>query len=285
MVILTPRPNPGSMISFPNAKINLGLNIIQKRADGYHDIETIFYPVNLKDALEFVPANELAFTSTGLSVDGAPENNLCFKAYHLLKKDFPNLSPLQIHLHKAIFMGAGLGGGSADGAFMLQMLNEHFQLGLTEETLINYALQLGSDCPFFILNKPVYATGRGEMMNRIKLDLSTFTFVLVNPGIHISTAAAFASVQPANPVKSVSQIVHQPIATWKEDLVNDFEKTVFKLYPEMEEIKRTLYTLGALYASMSGSGSTVYGIFPESFVGEFQFPKNYSLAILPKTDA
>jgi 4-diphosphocytidyl-2-C-methyl-D-erythritol kinase len=268
------------MLSFPNCKINIGLNVVGKRADSYHDLETVFYPVAIKDALEIVTSTAFNFQSTGLPVTGSLDNNLCVKAYHLLKKDFPGLSAVDVHLHKAIPMGAGLGGGSADGAFMLMMLNKKFQLGLSEETLIHYALQLGSDCPFFIINKPCYARGRGEKLSPSAVDLSAHTLVLVNPGIHVSTKEAFAKLSPATPAKSVAEIVQQPIETWKNELKNDFEATVFPIYPAIEEVKNELYKKGALYASMTGSGSTVFGIFTAATSPDFSFPETYTCFVV-----
>jgi len=263
------------MVVFPNCKINLGLNITRKRTDGYHDLETVFYPIGLKDALEIIRSDEQSFTITGLPVDGNDEDNLCSKAYRLLKKDFPDLPPVSVHLHKAIPMGAGLGGGSADGAFMLLLLNKKFQLQLSEEQLINYALQLGSDCPFFIINKPSFATGRGENMVAVDLDLSAYKIVLVNPGIHVSTKEAFSKLTPSIPPKSIQQIIEQPLSTWKDELMNDFESSVFALYPQIEEIKNRLCKAGALYASMTGTGSTVFGIFESTKVTNLSFPENY----------
>ena len=262
------------MVLFPNCKINLGLNIIRKREDGYHDIETVFYPLGLKDALEGIKSGAgsaiggmesgVQFSSSGLEIKGNPADNLCVKAWQLLKKDFPDLHGMQIHLHKAIPMGAGLGGGSADGAFSLLLINELCNLNLSLDQLIHYALQLGSDCPFFILNKPCFATGRGEKMQAIKLDLSQYKFVIINPNIHISTATAFAEIKPGKPARSIDEIIQLPVAEWKEWLLNDFEKTVSILHPEIELIKQEFYKKGALYASMTGSGSTVYGIFEKN---------------------
>lgn len=268
------------MISFPNAKINLGLNIIQKRADGFHDLETIFYPVpGLRDALEIVHGNAtggtLNFTYSGLEIAGDTTNNLCSKAYHLLKKDFPELPSIQMHLHKTIPMGAGLGGGSADGAFTLTMVNQQFGLGLNEQQLISYALMLGSDCPFFIRNQPSYATGRGENMQPVSLDLSMYRFVLINPGIHVSTAWAFSQLQPGKPKKSCLAIIQQAVTNWKNQLVNDFEIPVMQAHPEIQTIREELYQQGAVYASMTGSGSTVYGIFEKNQSAHFNFPPSY----------
>jgi 4-diphosphocytidyl-2-C-methyl-D-erythritol kinase len=267
------------MIVFPNCKINLGLQILSKREDEFHDIETVFYPVPFKDALELIPdANsktEVDFTATGLAVDGNPEDNLCIKAYHLLKKDFPKLSAVKIHLHKTIPMGAGLGGGSANAAFMLKLLNQKFNLNLSTPKLLNYSYQLGSDCPFFIINKPCFATGRGEELEEIPLDLSTYKIVLINPGIHINTGWAFSQITPALSKKSIKEIIKQPIETWRDELINDFENPVFKAHPQIKEIKDTLYQQGAIYASMSGSGSTVFGIFNTTFESKSFMDKNY----------
>ena len=259
------------MVAFPNCKINLGLNIVSKRNDGYHDIETFFYPVQLKDALEIIEKENIQFSISGSLVDGEYSDNLCLKAYQLLKNDFPKLAPIQMHLHKAIPIGAGLGGGSADAAFTLKLLNKKFDLSLPEKQLMKYALQLGSDCPFFISNKACFATGRGEILEQINLDLSPFKIIVVYPGIHISTSWAFSKVTPVVPVKSIKEIIQQPISTWKEELKNDFEKPVFTKYPEIKKIKEELYKEGAVYASMSGSGSAVYGIFEKDKTSSFTF--------------
>jgi 4-diphosphocytidyl-2-C-methyl-D-erythritol kinase len=251
------------VVSFPNCKINLGLHILGKREDGFHNLETVFYPVPFRDALELIPSTntDIEFTATGLAVDGNTTDNLCVKAYHLLKKDFPEIPAVKIHLHKAIPLGAGLGGGSADAAFMLKLLNEKFHLNLSTDQLINYALQLGSDCPFFIINKPCFATGRGEVLEEITVDLSGYKIVLINPGIHINTGWAFSNITPALTQKSIKEIIQQPISSWKEALKNDFETAVFTAHPAIKAIKETLYAQGAIYAAMSGSGSTVFGIF------------------------
>ena len=254
------------MIVFPNCKINLGLRILRKRTDGYHDLETIFYPLHLRDVLEVVQIPDGSqqttthFTTSGMDA-GKEQDNLCMKAYQLLKKDFASLPSINMHLHKAIPSGAGLGGGSSDAAFTLKLLNEKFSLGLNEKQLIGYSVQLGSDCPFFIINKPSYATGRGEILEEINPDLSAYKFIIVYPGIHSSTANAFENINPAVPVKSVKDIVQRPVEAWKEELVNDFEKPLFEQHPELRNIKQQLYDSGAVYAAMSGSGSSVYGIF------------------------
>jgi len=251
------------MIQFPNCKINLGLSILAKRADGYHELETVFYPIAVSDALEILPATNLTLTQTGIDVPGDPDQNLCLKAYHLLKKDFPQLPPVQMHLHKNIPMGAGLGGGSSDGTSALLILNQQFALGLHESQLIQYASQLGSDCPFFVYNKACHATGRGEILTPIVLDLSNYQFVLVHPGIHISTAWAFQQLDPHTKSESIQTIIEKPIIEWKTTLINDFEAPVFKAEPTLFDIKSKLYQLGAIYASMSGSGSSLFGIFPK----------------------
>jgi 4-diphosphocytidyl-2-C-methyl-D-erythritol kinase len=269
------------MIVFPPAKINLGLNIVRKRTDGYHDLETIFYAIPLRDALELMIDPDLpdapspVFTSSGLNIDGPPEANICLRAYQLLKHDYPELPPVRMHLHKVIPMGAGLGGGSSDGASTLAAINRLAGLGITQDRLLAYALALGSDCPFFLYGKPCFATGRGEIMQPVPLNLSGYGLVLVNPGIHVSTAEAFRGILPAVPAKPVSGIVQQPIGTWKDALINDFEAAIFRLHPEIGAVKQALYAAGALYASMSGSGSTVYGIFPGGESPRLDFPAPY----------
>jgi 4-diphosphocytidyl-2-C-methyl-D-erythritol kinase len=268
------------VVLFPNCKINLGLNIIRKRTDGYHDLETVFYPVGLKDALEIIPAEETTFQLSGLPVSGNTADNLCLKAYYLLKKDFPGLPAVSMYLHKAIPMGAGLGGGSADGAFMLSMLNKNFGMNLTEQQLLDYALQLGSDCPFFIINKPCFAEGRGERLSPVEVDLSAYKIALVNPGVHVSTKEAFSGLLPAAPVKSLREIITQPISTWKEELVNDFEKSVFEQFPAIKQVKESLYDAGAIYASMTGSGSTVFGIFKAESKPDLKFPNSHFYTII-----
>jgi 4-diphosphocytidyl-2-C-methyl-D-erythritol kinase len=268
------------MVTFPNCKINLGLHITGKRPDGFHELETVFYPVPLKDILEVVSSTTLQFQSTGIDIPGNPASNLCLKAYHLLKEDFPQLPPVQMHLHKIIPMGAGLGGGSADGAFALQLLNDKYFLGLSPTQLMKYALQLGSDCPFFILNQPCYATGRGEDLTPIKLDLSGYRFVIVHPGIHINTKWAFEQIQPGLPSRSIKEIIQLPIQDWKFYLSNDFESPIKQNYPAIEAIKLALYKDGAIYASMSGSGSTVFGIYPTNANIQLNKQLNYRIDII-----
>lgn len=267
------------MIVFPNCKINLGLNIVSKRNDGYHNLETIFYPIPLYDVLEIIKSGDdhakTTFSTSGLAIEGNKENNFCIKAYELLKKDFPALPAAIIYLHKAVPTGAGLGGGSADAAFTLKLVNEKFNLGLSASQLISYSLQLGSDCPFFILNRPCFATGRGEILEEIQVNLTDYKIIIANPGIHISTAQAFASITPVAPVKPVKEIIQQPIETWKNELINDFEKNIFIQCPEIASIKTKLYDNGAIYASMSGSGSTVYGIFKKDARINLSLPAHY----------
>ena len=261
------------MLTFPNAKINIGLNIIEKRADGFHNLESIFYPVGWKDALEIVPAQDFSFGSTGLKIPGNTDNNLIIRAYHLLKSeiDQKNEISIKVHLHKIIPMGAGLGGGSADGAFALKMFNQIFELGLSNEVLANYARKLGSDCAFFIENKPVFCYEKGDKFEEIALDLRGRYIVLVNPEIHISTAEAYSGVKPAKPKIGVKEAIKQPIAEWKNLIVNDFELHLLPKYPVLATIKNALYELGADYASMTGSGSTVYGIFEKPIHGKETF--------------
>jgi len=248
------------MIVFPNAKINIGLNVVSKREDGYHNLETIFFPVKLADAIEFAEAEETTLTTSGIQIDGDPEQNLVLKAYRLLKADF-NLPPLHFHLHKVIPFGAGLGGGSSDAAFTLKMLNEYFNLDLTQENLELYAAQIGADCPFFILNKPTFATGIGNKFHNIELNLADYEIVILKPDFFISTPEAYKNVIPRNPKFRLTEIIKTPVNDWKNLIVNDFEKSVIPKYPQIAELKQILYDLGAGFASMSGSGSAVYGIF------------------------
>jgi len=277
------------VVVFPNCKINLGLHVARKREDGYHDLETIFYPLPVRDALEVVrretanvkreiPDNgAVSLQMSGLTVQGKPEDNLCIKAYYLLKKDHPQLAGVELYLHKAIPMGAGLGGGSADGAFTLQALNDKFQLNLSRTKLLDYSLQLGSDCPFFIINKPCYATGRGELLQSIPLDLSAYSFLVVHPGVHINTGWAFSQLTPAPSLQPLPEIIQQPVASWRNTLTNDFEAPVCKHHPALQAIKDALYEGGALYASMTGSGSCFYGIFPKNQLPALQWPSQYAV--------
>lgn len=253
------------MITFPNAKINLGLNIVEKRPDGYHNLETIFYPINLQDALEVTRRenNDKEYTLhiSGSPLEGEPEDNLVVKAYKLLKKDYPGLLPVDIHMYKHIPAGAGLGGGSSDAACMIKLLNDKFSLGLSTERMEEYAVKLGADCAFFIRNKPVFATGIGNLFEPVELSLKGYHIILIKPDIFVSTRDAFAEIKPVRPAVSLKEIVKQPMETWKHSMKNDFEDSVFKKFPEIAAIKDGLYDLGAVYAAMSGSGSSVYGIF------------------------
>lgn len=248
------------MITFPNAKINLGLNIVSKREDGYHNIESCFYPIPWHDSLEVIEAASFAFHSYGLDIPGDATSNLCVKAYELIKADF-GIPPVEVHLLKNIPMGAGLGGGSADGAFTLKMLNDLFSLRLSDLKLENYALKLGSDCPFFIKNQPTIATGRGEHLQFIDLDLSGYYLAIHNPGIHVSTKEAYAGITPGKVGTSISDLIKTPIQQWKDKLVNDFETCIFPNHSQIEQLKKEMYDAGAIYASMTGSGSTVFGLF------------------------
>lgn len=270
------------MVRFPNSKINLGLHILGKRNDGYHNLETVFYPLGVKDALEVqtAPSNQATtLTITGLPVSGNQQSNLCYKAWQLLKTDFTLLPNVNIHLHKAIPMGAGLGGGSADGAFMLLMLNEKYNLALSEEKLINYALQLGSDCPFFIKNIPCFATGRGEELEPVSVPLMDYYFYIVNPNIHINTAEAFAALQYTLHQTSIEEIIKLPVTEWKDNLVNDFEMGIAQKHTEIAAVKQSLYNNGAVYAAMTGSGSTVFGIYT-SVPNKITFPPHFFTAIV-----
>jgi 4-diphosphocytidyl-2-C-methyl-D-erythritol kinase len=214
-------------------------------------------------------------TTSGLEIDSSIEENICVKAYRLLKKDFADLPPVTMHLHKVIPSGAGLGGGSSDGAFTLTLLNKKFNLGLTEDQLISYALHLGSDCAFFIKNKPCYATGRGEKLEEIELNLSNYKIVLINPGIHVHTGKAFSKITLADKSAGIKDIIQKPVEKWKEVLKNDFEETVVVEHPEIKMIKEKMYQQGAVYASMSGSGSSVYGLFERNVELQFDFPEHY----------
>ena len=255
------------MICFPNCKINLGLNIVNRRADGYHDLETVFYPVTgLHDALEVTVANaheerEYTFQQYGNALDCEPETNLVVKAYQLLEETYPDLRPITIHLLKHIPSGAGLGGGSADAAFMLKLLDQLFELHLSTTQLEQLAVQLGADCAFFIQNQPTFATGIGDVFSPISLSLKDYQIIIIKPNVFVSTKEAFAHIHPQRPTVSIVDILQAPISEWRQYLVNDFEASIFPQHPQIEAIKRLLYDNGAEYASMSGSGSSVYGLF------------------------
>jgi len=250
------------MVLFPNAKINFGLNILRKRDDGYHDLETIFYPIALKDGLEFIAntKNKIVFSASGLLLDIDPEENIVTKAYRLLAAD--HLLPgLDIHLHKVIPFGAGLGGGSSDAAFLLKGLNDFFELGLTTDQLKTYAIKLGADCSFFLENKPAFASGIGEKLQTIGFSLSGYYLVLVKPPFGVGTKEAYAGIKPSIPKYSLLESIQQSPESWQELIINDFETSVFKLFPQIAEIKSKLQKRGAVYAAMSGSGSAVFGLF------------------------
>lgn len=268
------------MICFPNAKINIGLHVLQKREDGFHDIESIMAPIGLSEVVEIIPQHgsksKCDLHQSGIIIEGDPGDNLVLQAYKLLDKQF-GLSSVEIYLHKAIPIGAGLGGGSADGAFTLVQLNLLFQLGLNPEQLEEYAHILGSDCPFFIQNTPAFVNGRGEIIKKLAfIDPGPYYIILINPGIHVNTKKAYAQVV-ANSHKegSIRDIVNLQVKDWAQVLSNDFEPYVFGKFPEVKEIKDELYREGALFASMSGSGSSVYGIFKESRCLIDVFPNYY----------
>lgn len=265
------------MVVFPNAKINLGLQITGKRADGYHDILSCFYPVPWCDILEIIESKKFQFESSGIAIPGKPEDNLCIKAYQMLKHDF-QLPPVQMHLHKQIPIGAGLGGGSADASFALKCLSDLFHLFLDDVVLEDYALQLGSDCPFFIKNQPILAAGRGEKFEPVSIKLSGKHVVLVTPPIHVSTAEAYAGITPKPAETGLKETLeNQPVHLWKDVVVNDFEASIFQKYPQISNVKAQLYEAGAQYASMTGSGATVYGIFESSIDLNSTFPKDYTI--------
>ena len=253
------------MLTLPNAKINLGLNVVAKRADGYHDLETVFYPVPITDALEVFPmdphfpsAVDCDLKVTNIHIEGDEQKNLVVRAYQLLKQDFPTLPRIHAHLYKGIPTQAGMGGGSSDCGFMITLLNRQFQLGLTDQQMIDYAARLGADCAFFVLNQPCYAEGIGERLEPIALDLKGWYLAVVRPDIPVSTREAFSLIHPA---QNCRDIVMQPVETWHDALTNDFEKSVFAIHPEIGAIKDQLYEMGAVYAAMSGSGSSLFGLF------------------------
>lgn len=273
------------MITFPNAKINLGLNVVERRADGYHNLETVFYPIPLQDILEVntfdeapaleVPAGaDVALHAAGITIAGEAEDNLVVKAYRLLKGEFA-LPPVHIHMFKHIPSGAGLGGGSADATFMLRLLREKFSLPLTDDELEERAARLGADCAFFVRNAPAFATGIGNIFTPLpQISLKGWQILLVKPDIFVSTRDAFSLIRPHKPVRPLTEIVTLPVTEWREaGMNNDFEDSVFAKYPAIGAIKEQLYALGAAYASMSGSGSSVFGIFPS----EASLPTDESL--------
>ncbi len=269
------------MLEFPNAKINIGLNIIRKRTDGFHDLETLFYPIGMHDILEFVPAStlpdhsEYSFENSGINLTDPVEKNLCIKAYYLVKKKYP-LPPLHIHLHKVIPPGAGLGGGSSNGAFMIRMLSRAFGLNIASAEMEEMAGKLGSDCPFFIRNQPAFATGRGNNFVPAEPMLSGYHLVVIYPWIHIDTSEAYSKAIPDESGKKLFESLKLPIHEWKQVICNDFEDHLLVEYPEIGDLKEALYRSGALYSSLSGSGSAVYGIF-EKAVPLKGIPLEYSI--------
>ena len=270
-----------AMITFPIAKINLGLNVVERRPDGYHNLETVFYPVPISDALELTIMNtkfpstvDCDIKVTNLEVEGDEQRNLVVKAYQLLKQDFQQMPRIHAHLWKGIPTQAGMGGGSSDCAYTIRLLNEMFTLGLSDEQMIQYAARLGADCAFFILSRPAYAEGIGELLQPISLNLSSYYIGIVRPNIPVSTREAFSLIKPQKPAKCCREVVMQPIETWREELTNDFEQSVFTLHPEIDAIKQQLYDLGAVYAAMSGSGSAVFGLFQNEIDLAAHFPKD-----------
>jgi 4-diphosphocytidyl-2-C-methyl-D-erythritol kinase len=262
------------MISFPNGKINIGLSVLEKRPDGYHNIETIMYPVSIHDVLEIIvfPGIDFSFSLTGINIPGETGNNLVCKAYELLKKDF-NIPAIKIHLHKVIPAGAGLGGGSADAAFAIKMINKLFDLGLSEEKMEYYSKILGSDCAFFIKNKPVIAYEKGDKFENVALNLEKYFLIIVKPYIHINTQEAYSWIKPARKEISLKDLVHAPINQWKNTVINDFEAELIKQHPVIEIIIKRLYEVGAIFASLTGSGAAVYGIFSEVKDIQKEFPR------------
>ena len=274
------------MITFPIAKINLGLNVVEKRLDGYHNLQTVFYPVPIMDALEIAPMSE-GFPSdvdcdlkvTNIHIEGDEQRNLVVRAYQLLKKDFPSLSRIHTHLWKGIPTQAGMGGGSSDCAYMIRLLNETFDLQLTNEQMQQYAAQLGADCAFFIESVPCYAEGIGEQLEPISLDLSGWYIGVVRPDIPVPTKEAFSRIHPHYPSLNCREVVMQPVETWRDNLINDFEESVFALHPEIGAVKEQLYKMGATYAAMSGSGSALFGLFKEEPDGLRQaFPDMFTFS-------
>jgi 4-diphosphocytidyl-2-C-methyl-D-erythritol kinase len=250
------------MIKFPPCKINLGLHVVEKRNDGFHNIETMFFPLPLTDALEVVPASDgiTNFTSSGYAIPPDGKKNLCEQAYEIVREKH-DLPPVKIHLHKNIPTGAGLGGGSSDAAFTLLILNDMFDLEMSREQLLQFAAMLGSDCAFFINNEPCLATGRGEILQPRQLSLNPYHILLVKPDIHVNTTVAYSGITPEKPSVELNDVLELPVKSWKDNLINDFEKSVFLKFPEIASVKEKLYHLGADYASMSGSGATVFGLF------------------------
>jgi 4-diphosphocytidyl-2-C-methyl-D-erythritol kinase len=256
------------MIAFPHAKINLGLSIVKKRPDGFHALETVFYPIPVRDCLEIVNSAENIFSTSGLPISGNEKDNLILRAYHLFKQRYPWISPLEIHLLKAIPMGAGLGGGSSDAAAMIRLVQRLFNIPLTSEERVSIAMELGSDCPFFMQSSPCYATGRGEILEPVTLDLSAYSLLLIHPELKVETAWAYSRIIPASARFDLREIILKPVSQWRAYMRNDFESPVFARYPVLEHYKNQLYAAGAQYAAMTGSGSTIFGIFEKGTLPE-----------------
>ncbi len=248
------------MLTLANAKINLGLFLTEKRVDGYHNLQTVFYPIKIHDVVELVDAEETSMLIKGIDIPGDASDNICLKAFQTLQRDF-NLPQQQIILLKNIPVGAGLGGGSADAAFLIKLVNQKFELGLTDEQMEAYARPLGADCAFFIKNKPTYAFAKGDEFEDLSVDLSKYYLVLVKPPVHVSTAQAYSNINVKQPSTSLKDLIHLPLQDWQAHIFNDFETSVFVKYPEIDEIKTKLYQAGAKFALMSGSGSSVFAIF------------------------
>ncbi len=264
------------MVTFPNAKINIGLNITAKREDGFHSIETLFFPLKLTDMLEYIPSSTNTLLSiSGIQFETNTNNNLVMKAYHELMKEY-QLPPLKIHLHKKIPLGAGLGGGSADAAFMLKSLNDSFHLKISREKLEEMAGKLGSDCPYFLNNRAMYACGRGDKMESVDFDINGYHLLLVVPNISISTPWAYSKCKPVKPTADLRELIKQPLDKWQKSIKNDFEPVVFRAYPEIGLIKSKLLEMGAVYASLSGSGAAVYGLFKKEPDYKNQFPRAFT---------
>jgi len=259
------------MVVFPNCKINIGLNIINRRADGFHDIESVFYPVGWNDILEIIPSDKEEFTFEGIKIDCPLNDNLCYKAYQLLKDDY-KIPAIKLFLYKNIPSGAGLGGGSSNAAFTLLAVNNLFSLGPKDEKLLQVASLLGSDCSFFINNKPVYATGKGNVFEDITINLKGYYLLIVKPVLNISTAEAYSLISPQTPQTSLIESIKLPVSEWKLQIKNDFETPLFHVYPELKNIKDKLYSLGAVYSSMSGSGSAIYGLYDSMIDYRKEFP-------------
>ena len=270
------------MVVYPNAKINLGLNITEKRPDGYHNIESVFLPIQLCDTLSIIENPKFEFIQSGIKLDSEPENNLVVKAFRILEREF-KLPPVSIQLEKNIPFGGGLGGGSSDASFCLKAVNSLFDLNINDDKLAEYSKKIGADCPFFIYNKPSLVKGIGDIITPIDINLNDYILVLVKPDFGVPTPLAYKNIQPQKSAYPINEVISKPIELWKNKLSNDFEFSVFKLFPELKEIKEKLYSLGAVYASMSGSGATMFGLFrgnqnvKNEFSNYFVFQENIQI--------